>query len=76
MGSLGSAWLPYRLFADTAADWICASPHFHNHQAQAYKTHTKNGEACNNSFNGDDTIVAAYLIALHGADGDVGATTS
>lgn len=74
--SLGSASLRYRLLADTAADWIYAFPHSHNHQAQAYKTQKQIGEACNNSYNDDDTVVAAYLIPLQDANGAVGASTS
>lgn len=60
-GPCRGAWAqldsPYRLLADTAADWSYAFPHSHKHhcsQALRYKRQ-KIGEAYNKSCNDDDS---------------------
>ena len=56
-GATGSAWLPYRLLADTAADWSCTpSPPRHvTAVGLCVIRGEKCEEACNSSYNDDDS---------------------
>lgn len=65
-GRLGSARLPYRLLAETAADWIYAFPWLSRVSQQSSfvlegEKKPQKPREHNNSRNGDETVTAAIL---------------
>ncbi len=77
LGSLGSAWLPYHLLADTATDWSYASPPALTNIA-AVKLWVVRGKNLERHVITSIMmmIAAAYLKPLRVANGAVGASTS
>lgn len=67
LGRPGSARLPYRLLADTAADWIYVFPQLSQVSLQSSfvlegkKKNNQKPRGHNNSRNGDETVTAAIL---------------